>query len=132
MKPTKYHTHTHTHTHTRTHTHTHSPPLFTNIISQAFNLQFLLSTSQTPVRTTDRWRLECSSVCGGFGTVTDNGYGISYIVYDEHGKEIPLLTFFKSPCIMKLCGRDEFSRTLPTQRPSTQFYVHVPYLGPAG
>jgi hypothetical protein len=53
---------------------------------QAFNIKFNLSSSQTPVRTTDRWRLECSSVCGGFGTVTDDGYGVSYLVYDDCGE----------------------------------------------
>jgi carnitine O-palmitoyltransferase 1 len=57
------------------------PDLFSD---KAFNLRFLLSTSQTPVRTTDRWRLECSSVGGGFGTVTDDGYGVSYLVYEDH------------------------------------------------
>lgn len=56
------------------------PDIFTD---KAFNLQFLLSTSQTPVRTTDRWKEECSAVVGGFGTVTDDGYGISYLVYND-------------------------------------------------
>lgn len=50
---------------------------------QAFNFSFLLSTSQTPVKTTDRWRLEDSTALGGFGTVSDEGYGISYIVVGE-------------------------------------------------
>ena len=50
---------------------------------QAFNLSFELSTSQTPVRCTERWRPETSTRVGGFGTVTDSGYGISYIVAGE-------------------------------------------------
>ena len=54
--------------------------------AQAFNLKFLLSTSQTPVRTTDRWREEVSSLAGGFGTVFDDGYGVSYLVYEDYGK----------------------------------------------
>lgn len=52
---------------------------------QAFNLEFLLSTSQTPVRYTDRWKLETSAQFGGFGTTSDDGYGISYLVYDDYG-----------------------------------------------
>lgn len=54
--------------------------------TQAFNLKFLLSTSQTPVRTTDRWREEVSSLAGGFGTVFDDGYGVSYLVYEDYGR----------------------------------------------
>ena len=50
---------------------------------QAFNLSFLLSTSQTPVKSTSRWTLEKSSSLGGFGTVSDEGYGVSYIVVGE-------------------------------------------------
>lgn len=59
----------------------HPPP--PSFPPQAFNFSFQLSTSQTPVRTTDRWSLERSTQGGGFGTVTDNGYGVSYIVIGE-------------------------------------------------
>ena len=50
---------------------------------QAFNLSFLLSTSQTPVKVTNRWTLKNSSIAGGFGTVSEEGYGVSYIVVGE-------------------------------------------------
>ena len=52
---------------------------------QAFNLEFLLSTSQTPVCYTDRWKLETSAQFGGFGTTSNDGYAISYFVYDDYG-----------------------------------------------
>ena len=51
---------------------------------QAFNFSFLLSTSQTPVKATSRWNLETSTSMGGFGTVCDEGYGVSYIIVGEH------------------------------------------------
>lgn len=38
------------------------------------------------MRTTNRWREELSSIAGGFGTVFDDGYGISYLVYEHYGK----------------------------------------------
>ena len=53
------------------------------ILVQAFNLAFQLSTSQTPVRITSRWRPDRTSEAGGFGTVADDGYGVSYIVVGE-------------------------------------------------
>ena len=51
---------------------------------QAFNFSFLLSTSQTPVKTTERFKVEKSCTIGGFGTVCDEGYGVSYLVVDEN------------------------------------------------
>ena len=51
--------------------------------TQAFNLSFTLSTSQTPVRFSDKWRADACSCCGGFGTVTEQGYGVSYMVVTE-------------------------------------------------
>ena len=60
-----------------------NPLLLTSVISQAFNLSFKLSTSQTPVKTTDRFRLERCASAGGFGTVTDTGYGVSYLVISD-------------------------------------------------
>ena len=56
--------------------------------TQAFALEFQLSTSQTPICYTDRWRLDRSAFIGGFGTITDNGYGISYVVYEDYGKQM--------------------------------------------
>ncbi len=50
---------------------------------QAFNFSFLLSTSQSTVKVTDRWRAELSCCMGGFGAVCDEGYGVSYIVANE-------------------------------------------------
>ena len=50
---------------------------------QAFNFSFLLSTSQTPVKTTNKWTLETSTNLGGFGCVCDEGYGVSYIIVGE-------------------------------------------------
>ena len=43
----------------------------------------MLSTSQTPVRYTDRWTEKNTPLGGGFGTVCDEGYGVSYIVVGE-------------------------------------------------
>ena len=57
------------------------PKLFTD---KAFNLSFTLSTSQTPVKATDRWEIETSSCLGGFGTVCEEGYGLSYIVVGDN------------------------------------------------
>ena len=54
---------------------------------QAFNLSFELSTSQTPVKMTSRFTLDRCAKIGGFGTVTDTGYGVSYLVLsDDEGK----------------------------------------------
>ena len=35
------------------------------------------------MRTTNRWTLEQSPIGGGFGAVTDEGYGVSYVVVGE-------------------------------------------------
>lgn len=56
------------------------PKIFTD---KAFNFSFKLSTSQSPVKLTDLWSLERSAMAGGFGAVTDDGYGVSYIVVGE-------------------------------------------------
>jgi hypothetical protein len=59
----------------------------------AFKLKFDISTSQTPTQVHKKnWRLERSNCVGGFGTVSDVGYGISYIPYGEH------LVFFSVHC----------------------------------
>ena len=60
-----------------------SKPIITSSRLQAFNFSFLLSTSQTPMRTTNRWTLEQSPIGGGFGAVSDEGYGVSYVVVGE-------------------------------------------------
>ncbi len=62
---------------------THKQLLSTHTHTQAFNLSFTLSTSQTPVRFSDKWRADACSCCGGFGTVTEQGYGVSYMVVTE-------------------------------------------------
>lgn len=46
-------------------------------------MSYTLSTSQTPVSYTNRWTEKNSAVAGGFGTVCDEGYGISYIIVGE-------------------------------------------------
>lgn len=59
------------------------------IYMQAFNFSFELSTSQTPVKATPLWDINVSSCLGGFGTVVDSGYGVSYIIVGEDdGKNI--------------------------------------------
>ena len=50
---------------------------------QSWSLPFTLSTSQTPTKLTKYYKFERAAEMGGFGTVADNGYGISYIVRDE-------------------------------------------------
>ena len=60
-----------------------SSAVYINLPLQVFNLSFVLSTSQTPVKSTSRWTLEKSTSLGGFGTVADEGYGVSYIVVGE-------------------------------------------------
>ena len=50
---------------------------------QSWCLPFTLSTSQTPTKLTKYYRLDRCAEGGGFGTVTDHGYGISYIVCGE-------------------------------------------------
>lgn len=57
---------------------------------QAFNLSFELSTSQTPVKTTDRFVVDRCARVGGFGTVTDTGYGVSYLVVSDDESEFLL------------------------------------------
>ena len=54
---------------------------------QAFTLPFTLSTSQTPIQFYKAWPSHRPAVVGGFGTVTDDGYGVSYIVVsDDEGR----------------------------------------------
>ena len=50
---------------------------------QSWHLPFTLSTSQTPTKLTKYYNFERAAKLGGFGTVTDQGYGISYIVCGE-------------------------------------------------
>ena len=50
---------------------------------QAFQLPFELSTSQTPVSFVEPYSDEKASSFGGFGTVTENGYGVSYLIRGE-------------------------------------------------
>jgi len=50
---------------------------------QSWCLPFTLSTSQTPTKLTKYYKSGRIAELGGFGTVTDQGYGVSYIVVDE-------------------------------------------------
>ena len=50
---------------------------------QSWCLPFTIATSQTPTKLTKYYRFERTGEVGGFGTVTDQGYGISYIVFGE-------------------------------------------------
>lgn len=50
---------------------------------KAFQMQFQLSTSQTPVQFVFPCNVEKCSVAGGFGTVVEDGYGVSYLVVGE-------------------------------------------------
>ncbi|XP_019849708.1 PREDICTED: carnitine O-palmitoyltransferase 1, muscle isoform-like isoform X1 [Amphimedon queenslandica] len=52
---------------------------------EAFQLKFTLSTSQTPTQCIKEkdYDDEKRTIVGGFGTVTDNGYGVSYIISGE-------------------------------------------------
>lgn len=43
----------------------------------------VLSTSQTPTKYTDIWKMESSCLGGGFGPVNPDGYGVSYIIVGE-------------------------------------------------
>ncbi|XP_065912529.1 carnitine O-palmitoyltransferase 1, liver isoform-like [Dysidea avara] len=56
------------------------PKLFEH---KSFSLPFELSTSQTPTKLTKYFKLEKCGQLGGFGTVTETGYGISYIIRGE-------------------------------------------------
>jgi hypothetical protein len=57
------------------------PELFQD---ESFKLKFVLSTSQTPTQVVkENWKLERTALAGGFGTVTDDGYGVSYIIVGE-------------------------------------------------
>jgi carnitine O-palmitoyltransferase 1 len=56
-------------------------PLPTFLQGNAF--AFRLSTSQTPTNSTRHWCLERCGDGGGFGTVMDNGYGVSYMFIGE-------------------------------------------------
>ena len=51
-------------------------------------MQFRLSTSQTPVQFVFPCNVEKSSVVGGFGTVVEDGYGVSYLVVGEDKGEL--------------------------------------------
>jgi len=46
-----------------------------------------LSTSQTPTKLTKYFKQDRTAQLGGFGAVTETGYGISYIVYGEDNGE---------------------------------------------
>ena len=47
-------------------------------------MTFQLSTSQTPSQIIkDNYRLDRANCVGGFGTITDDGYGVSYMTYGE-------------------------------------------------
>ena len=50
---------------------------------QSWCLPFTIATSQTPTKLTEYYRFERAGEGGGFGTVIDQGYGISYIVVGE-------------------------------------------------
>ena len=50
---------------------------------QSWHLPFLLATSQTPTKLTKYYSFERTGELGGFGTVINQGYGISYIVRGE-------------------------------------------------
>ena len=55
-------------------------------ISPYYALQafaFRLSTSQTPTRQTNDWSEERCGQGGGFGTVMEDGYGVSYMFIGE-------------------------------------------------
>ena len=59
------------------------PRLFQAVLSEPWRL----STSQTPHGQTNRFNAkenpDCISAGGGFGTVADDGYGVSYIIAGE-------------------------------------------------
>ena len=58
-------------------------------------MKFVLSTSQTPVQIIKKnWCLERSTIGGGFGTVTDTGYGVSYIVVGEDTGKVIATQFY--------------------------------------
>jgi hypothetical protein len=65
---------------------------FLTFLNKIFPPQYLLSTSQTPL---NQCEVECPSVDmkeklklvsagGGFGPVTDTGYGVSYVIAGEN------------------------------------------------
>ncbi|XP_065912520.1 carnitine O-palmitoyltransferase 1, muscle isoform-like [Dysidea avara] len=56
------------------------PKLFEH---KSFSLPFELSTSQTPTKLTKYFKEDRTAQLGGFGAVTETGYGISYIVNGE-------------------------------------------------
>lgn len=57
------------------------PKIFTD---KAFQLPYTLSTSQTPTKFVNHdWKPSISSIGGGFGTVMENGYGVSYIPIND-------------------------------------------------
>ena len=47
-------------------------------------MTFQLSTSQTPSQVIkENYRLDRANCVGGFGTITDDGYGVSYMTCGE-------------------------------------------------
>ena len=52
-------------------------------------MEFEISTSQTPTQYVV-FPNNRQSIAGGFGTVTDNGYGISYLVKEDKGRLVSM------------------------------------------
>ncbi|XP_013419196.1 carnitine O-palmitoyltransferase 1, liver isoform-like [Lingula anatina] len=52
-------------------------------MDKAWQIPEQLSTSQTPTKITHQWSLETCSRGGGFGPVSPEGYGVSYIIVGE-------------------------------------------------
>lgn len=67
------------------------PIQFVCICLKAFQLPFILSTSQTPITFIEQYHKDKTQMMGGFGTVTDEGYGVSYFINnDEFGELVNL------------------------------------------
>ncbi|KAK3093524.1 hypothetical protein FSP39_016746 [Pinctada imbricata] len=56
------------------------PALFKD---KSFLMPDALSTSQTPTSYTRQWSMQTSCMGGGFSPVSDQGYGVSYMIYGE-------------------------------------------------
>ena len=56
-------------------------------------MNFYLSTSQTPTQLIkdENWKLEKCNCVGGFSTVSDTGYGVSYIPFGENSGKFPVI-----------------------------------------
>lgn len=58
-----------------------------DFLKEVLNFKWALSTSQTPYNQTNAWDLKNNpnkvSAGGGFGPVSDDGYGVSYIIGGE-------------------------------------------------